>query len=406
MKLTGKKITVGITGGIAVYKAAELVSWLHGAEAAVQVVMTPAAQRFVTPLTMKTLSGRPVLTDVFSEDACWQVPHIDAAACDLFLIVPASADFLAKAACGLADDALTASLLATNAPVLAAPAMNTVMYANPATQHNLRCLQERGWHFVGPDEGRLACGSSGPGRLADLEAIKTAILALLGASDVLQGLSVLVSAGPTREYLDPVRYLSNSSSGRMGYEIAAAAQLAGAAVRLVSGPSACADPPGVAVTRVTTALEMHDALLAAYPQADLVIMAAAVADYRPAETAAQKLKKNAADPNEERALRLVRNPDILAEMGAHKGDRFLVGFAAETDHLADYAVAKLKEKNLDLIIANDVTQPGAGFAVATNIASAFYLENGVLQRVDYPLQEKSQLARCMIELIGRLLPAR
>lgn len=396
----GKKITAGVTGGIAAYKAADIVSWLHQNNAEVNVVMTQGAAAFITPLTMKTLSGRPVAMDIMDTGSDWQVPHIDAAQCDLFLVLPATANILAKAAHGLADDLLSAALLATAAPILAAPAMHTQMYANAATQANLALLKERGWSFIEPGYGRLACGAVGQGRLADLETLKEAVSrALLGPAGPLSGKKVLVSAGPTYEYIDPVRFIGNRSSGKMGYALAKAAAQAGADVTLVSGPTALPDPLGLATQRVTSAAEMYDAVWQHYPAADIVIMAAAVADYRPMEAAAEKLKKGSGD----HTLSLTPTRDILASLGQAKGNRFLAGFAAETQALETYASRKLRDKNLDLIIANDVSAPGAGFDHDTNIITAFWPQAGRVEKKAYPLLSKDAAAKEIIRLIDELL---
>lgn len=398
--LKGKKITVGVTGGIAAYKAADLVSWLNQQGASVRVAMTEGATHFITPLVMKTLSGQAVALDIMAADNAFHVPHIDIAACDLFLIVPATANLLAKAAHGIADDVLTAALLATKAPVLCAPAMHTDMYANPATQANLALLQQRGWRFVAPGSGRLACGAIGQGRLADLETIKQAVCAMFDMPQLLAGKKVLVSGGPTYEYLDPVRFLGNRSSGRMGQAVAVAARDAGADVVFVLGPSALPDEMGMKTIRVVSAAEMHEAIRAEYTDTDIVVMAAAVADYRPAVRAPQKQKKGG-----EQMLRLVRTIDILQSLGEQKQGRFLTGFAAETEDLAAYAADKLRRKNLDLIIANNVAAPGAGFDVETNIISAFWPDvaaaDGVA-REDWPLLTKREAGARIIRLIAKL----
>lgn len=395
--LNGKKITVGVTGGIAAYKAADIVSWLTQQGALVQVAMTEAATKLISPLTLKTLSGRPVALDIFSQSGDFQVPHIDLADCDLLLLLPATANILAKASHGLADDLLSATLLATTAPILAAPAMNTKMYQNPATQENIATLQKRGWQMIEPGYGRLACGALGQGRLADLPVIKEAIQGMFGATGAFSGKHVLVTAGPTYEYIDPVRFIGNRSSGKMGYALAEAARNAGATVTLVLGPSALPDLPGATTLRVTTAAEMYDAVWQCYEAQDIVIMAAAVSDYRVQEQAAQKLKKEA-----DCTLQLVQNPDILLSLGQHKAGRFLVGFAAETNDLTSYAAQKLKQKNLDLIIANDVSAAGAGFDVDTNIITAIYPEEAELCVETWPLLSKKVAAQRIMELIYAL----
>jgi phosphopantothenoylcysteine decarboxylase/phosphopantothenate--cysteine ligase len=399
-----KKITVSITGGIAAYKAAELVSWLKQSGAIVQVAMTKAACQFITPLTMQALSGRPVATDIFETGAVFNIPHIDIADADLFIVVPATANMIAKAAHGIADDLISAALLATHAPVVFAPAMHVHMYANVITQENIAKLGARGCYFIEPGEGRLACGTVGRGRLADIGIIKDSIEQILtvrhkGAENgVLQGLNVLISAGPTHEKIDPVRYIANRSSGKMGFALAKAARNAGANVTLVTGPSALTDIPNVITHRVESAAEMYEAIWQYYPKADIAIMAAAVADYRPLEPKEQKIKKSG-----DIAIELTRTPDILASLGEKKGGRILIGFAAETEKLRAHAEEKLRQKNLDMIVANDITMPGAGFDTDTNIAAIISLDSdGNLEISEWPLMNKTELAAHIIELIGRL----
>ncbi|MEG1662120.1 MAG: bifunctional phosphopantothenoylcysteine decarboxylase/phosphopantothenate--cysteine ligase CoaBC, partial [Clostridiales bacterium] len=357
----GRKITVGVTGGIAAYKAADIVSWLSKNGAEVQVAMTKSACAIIAPLTLKTLSKRPVAIEIMDDNPCFNVPHLDCAACDLFVLVPATANILAKAAYGLADDLVSAALLATTAPVLFAPAMHCDMYQNPVTQENINRLLRRGWTMIPPDSGVLACGAVGVGRLADMQSITDAITAALTIKQSLCGQKILVTAGPTYEYLDPVRFIGNRSSGKMGYAMAEAARNAGAEVCLISGPTALAAPRGIRCVPVVAAEEMYQACLKEYPTTNIVIMAAAVADYRPADYLTHKIKKG-----EEQMLRLTANPDILATLGKDKGDRLLIGFAAETDNVVAYARRKLQQKNLDMIIANNVGESGAGFDVDTN----------------------------------------
>ncbi|MDO4580992.1 MAG: bifunctional phosphopantothenoylcysteine decarboxylase/phosphopantothenate--cysteine ligase CoaBC [Bacillota bacterium] len=391
--LTGKRITVGITGGIAAYKAAELVSRLRKANGTVQVVMTASACRLISSLTLKTLSGRPVAVDIMDESGEWNVPHIDCAACDLFVVVPATANFLAKAACGLADDVLSAAWLACTAPKLIAPAMHCDMYANAATAANIAILRARGCEFVEPGHGRLACGAVGQGRLADIDVIESAIIAQLLPDRPLAGKRVLVTAGPTHEYIDPVRYIANRSSGKMGYACAEAAAQAGAEVTLISGPSKLAAPVGVHKVDVVSAAQMYDAVWSAYAGCDIVIMAAAVADYRVADIAANKLKKQ-----QGMRLELVQNADILASLGADKGGRLLIGFAAETEDTEAYARAKLRDKNLDMIVANDVSAADAGFDVDTNIITMITADSCE----SLPLLSKREAARAIIAKICQL----
>ena len=367
-------IIVGVTGGIAAYKAAELVRLLGKQGHAVRCIMTGAAQQFITPLTLQTLSGNPVYTDLFSlsEEPEWQVEHIGLARwADCVLIVPASADFIGKVAHGLADDLLSTCVMATAAPVYFAPAMNDQMYANPLVQRNIQLLREAGYRFVDPVVGHLACGISGKGKMASPEQI-AAVLDALREQD-LQGMRIVVTAGPTREALDPVRYLTNHSSGKMGYAIARQAASRGANVVLISGPSNQTVPGGVQFVPVTSAQDMFAAVQRHYADADAVIKAAAVADYRPKTVAAQKIKKTDGDF----VLELERNPDILAWLGAHKTGQILVGFAAETNDVQQNALGKLQRKHLDFIAANDVTDPDSGFGKDTNRLTLYGTDGSV-----------------------------
>jgi phosphopantothenoylcysteine decarboxylase/phosphopantothenate--cysteine ligase len=363
MSLDGRRVLLGLSGGIACYKACEVVRLLAQAGARVQVVMTAGAQQFVTPLTLQALSGRPVATDTFSLTQESEIGHIRLAdEAEVVVLAPATANLLAKLAHGIADDLLTTVLLATRAPVLAAPAMNVHMWEHAATQANIRLLTERGVAFAGPGVGSLACGYEGPGRLAEPGEIVEAIEGVLAPKD-LRGERVLVSAGPTREAVDPVRYLSNHSSGKMGYAVARVARRRGAEVVLVSGPSELPAPPGVRTRMVSSAAEMARALEEEFRSASILVMAAAVADYRPRRPAPRKMKKSAASLS----LDLERTEDIVASLAARKGRRLVVGFAAETNDVAQEARRKLREKRLDLIVANDVTAPGAGFGSDTNV---------------------------------------
>ena len=367
-------IIVGVTGGIAAYKAAELVRLLGKQGHAVRCIMTGAAQQFITPLTLQTLSGNPVYTDLFSlpEEPEWQVEHIGLARwADCVLIVPASADFIGKVAHGLADDLLSTCVMATAAPVYFAPAMNDQMYANPLVQRNIQLLREAGYRFVDPVVGHLACGTSGKGKMASPEQI-AAVLDVLREQD-LQGMRIVVTAGPTREALDPVRYLTNHSSGKMGYAIARQAASRGADVVLISGPSNQTVPGGVQFVPVTSAQDMFAAVQRHYADADAVIKAAAVADYRPKTVAAQKIKKTDGDL----VLELERNPDILAWLGAHKTGQIRVGFAAETNDVQQNALGKLQRKHLDFIAANDVTDPDSGFGKDTNRLTLYGTDGSV-----------------------------
>lgn len=378
--LQGKKIVLGVTGGIAVYKAVDLVSRLRKAGCEVRVVMTEHAQQFVTPLTFKEISGNAVATSMWNANQEFNVEHIALANwADAFLVAPATANILAKMACGIADDLLSTTLLAAQAPIVVCPAMNTGMYQNPATQENIAKLQERGVTVMPPAVGHLACGTSGRGRLPEPQQIVEFMSAFFaGREGDLRGLRVLVTAAGTREPIDPVRYVGNRSSGKMGYAVAQMAAERGADVLLISGPSALAAPPNVRVVNVETTNEMLEACLAAYGDVDIVIKAAAVADYRPRDVADQKIKKKTDD-----ALTVVmdKNPDILKTLGAKKEQQVLVGFAAETQNLLANAREKVVKKNLDMIVANDVTAAGAGFNSDTNIVK-FLFANGDVRELE------------------------
>lgn len=389
-------ILVGVTGGIAAYKAAELVSLLGKQGHAVRCVMTQAAQQFITPLTLQTLSGNPVYTDGFSltENPEWQVEHIGLARwADCMLIVPATADFIGKVAHGLADDLLSTCVMATTAPVFFAPAMNDQMYANALVQRNIQILRDAGYRFVEPVEGHLACGTSGKGKMASPQVI-AAVLDRLREQD-LQGMHIVVTAGPTQEAIDPVRYLTNHSSGKMGYAIARQAANRGAQVVLISGPSSQPVPSNVTVVPVKSAQDMFAAVQQCYAQADAVVKAAAVADYRPKTVAVQKIKKSDGDW----CLELERNPDILAWLGEHKERQILVGFAAETNDVQQNALGKLQRKHLDLIAANDLTREHSGFARDTNQIT-LYGADGSVQAL--PVLSKEAAADCLLDQVLRL----
>lgn len=392
----GRRVVVGVTGGIAAYKAAELVSRLRQEGAAVEVVMTRAAREFITPLTLAALAGRPVRCDMFADES--HVPHIELAqAAELVIVVPATADIMARLAVGLADELLCAVILATKAPVLLVPAMNSNMYTHPATQANMARLRELGYKLLEPASGFLACGAQGPGRLPPVETILEAAAALLIPRTSLGNVKVLVTAGGTREYLDPVRFLSNASSGKMGYAVAAEAQNRGAEVVLVSGPTALPPPAGVRVVAVESAEEMYRAVLEHAPGARVVVKAAAVADFRPKAKAAQKIKKGVAPL----VLELEPTPDILGELGRIKPKgQILVGFAAETKDALRHAQEKLIAKNLDLIVVNDVTQPGAGFEGDTNVVT-FLFRNGRVEEL--PLMSKVEVAQRLWDAVEALL---
>lgn len=391
--LHDKTIVLGITGGIAAYKAAELVRLYVKAGAQVHVVMTRSAREFITPLTFQTLTGNPVHTELFNLLQEREIGHISLAdRADVLVVAPATANLVGKVAAGLADDLLTTALMATRAPVLLAPAMNVNMWQSPIYQQNQKKLADLGFHFVDPAVGFLACGWEGKGKLADPQVIFEETLRLATPQD-LAGETVLVTAGPTREEIDPVRFISNHSSGKMGYAIARAARLRGARVVLVSGPSALTPPPGVETVAVTTAEEMKAAVLARFEEATIVVKAAAVADYRPVTREGHKVKK---DNRDALSLALEKNPDILAELGRRKKAQFLVGFAAETRDLLANARKKLKAKNLDLIVANDVTRERAGFDVDTNVVRLLG-RNGCEESL--PEMTKAQVAGHLLDRI-------
>ena len=393
--LKGKKVVLGVTGGIAAYKAVELLRLLTKAGANVHVIMTRGAMEFITPLTFQTLSMNPVSTSLFNLIDEREIGHISLAdRADLFIIAPATANIIGKLACGIADDMLTTTVMATRAPVLIAPAMNVNMYQNPIYQENESKLKGHGYRFVEPAIGMLACGWEGEGKLQEPPVIFEEAVALLSPKD-LTGEYLLVTAGPTREEVDPVRFLSNHSSGKMGYAIAKRAWRRGATVTLVSGPTCLDAPWGVETINVESAGQMREAVFSRVEASTIVIKAAAVADYRPANRSSVKIKK--ADAR--LTLELAKNPDILGELGRVKGNRILVGFAAETGSLLENAEKKLAEKNLDLVVANDVSQAGAGFNIDTNIARLLF-RNG--RKEDLPLMDKGELADIILDRVREL----
>jgi phosphopantothenoylcysteine decarboxylase / phosphopantothenate---cysteine ligase len=400
------RITLGVTGGVAAYKAAELVRRLQQDNFTVQVVMTRGAREFITPLTFAALSGQKVITDLFSNSESGEanldsaIEHIAVAQrTDLLLVAPATADILAKFARGIADDFLTTLYLASTAPVIVAPAMNVNMWNHAATQENIRLLRDRGVTVVTPDEGYLACGMIGPGRLAGQEEIVSAVKAALHVHRDLEGETVLITAGPTCEDLDPVRYITNRSSGKMGYAVAEAAAKRGAKVLLISGPTALETPQGVARIDVRTAAEMHAAVTVRFPQCSIAIFAAAVADYRPLVTAGQKMKRE----KEAITLKLEPTLDILAMVAReNKEFRFIVGFAAETENVAENARKKLLAKHADLIVANDVTAEGAGFDVDTNVVTLFSRDG---RDLPLPKLPKLEVAQRILDEIVRMRAA-
>ena len=385
-------VVLGVTGGIAVYKACELLRLLQKRGIDVFVVMTQNACRFVAPLTFETLSGHPVAVDTFDRPQTWEVEHIALAKrADLFLIAPATANIMGKMACGIADDMLSTTVMATRAPVLVAPAMNTGMWENAAVQQNVKTLRARGVEIVAPVSGHLACGDNGAGKLEDVAVIAERACELLFAKKDMEGLRVMVTAGPSREALDPVRYISNRSSGKMGYAIAQAAQKRGAEVTLLSGPVAIEAPLGVKLVPFTTTQELLDRASELAREQDLLIQAAAPADYRAKEIAPQKIKKHGGEPM---TFTLVENPDVAATLGkAKRSGQVFVGFAAETNDVLAHARDKLARKNLDMIVANDVTRPGAGFDVDTNIVTLITKDG----QEALPMMSKAEVAQRILD---------
>jgi len=404
------RVALGVSGGVAAYKAAELVRRLQQEGIEVQAVMTASAQEFITPLTFAALTGQKVITEMFgSETASANVEsaieHIAVAQrIDLLVVAPATANVIAKMARGVSDDFLTTLYLATKAPVILAPAMNVNMWEHEATRENIDILRARGVLVVAPEEGYLACGMTGAGRLASVEAIAAAVCGRLGIAHDLENETVIVTAGPTCEDVDPVRYLTNRSSGKMGYALAEAAVRRGARVILISGPTRLDSPQGVEFVSVRSTEQMRSAVLEHLPRATAVIMAAAVADYRPVAPETQKMKRGSGRVT----LELESTPDILAEVGRAKGDRIVIGFAAETDHVAEHARGKLQSKHADVIVANDVTAEGAGFDHDTNIITLYLRDGG---ETAFPRMPKIDAAHRILDRVlelrraGREIPA-
>lgn len=395
--LKGKTVLLGITGGIACYKAAALTSALVKQHCNVQVIMTKNAMEFISPLTFESLTGNRTVTDTFDRNHSYQVEHISLAdQADLVMIAPATANVLAKLAHGIADDMLTTTVLACNCPKIAAPAMNTKMYQNPVTQDNLKTLEKYGWEIITPASGRLACGAVGLGKMPELEDLLESILHRLAHERDMEGLRVLVTAGPTQEALDPVRYLTNHSTGKMGYAIARAAAARGAQVILVTGPTQLRRPAYVETVEIVTAGEMFEEVTSRSAQQDIIIKAAAVADYRPAQVSGDKIKKS--EDGSDLALSLERTQDILGWLGEHKHPgQFLCGFSMETRDVLENSRRKLVKKNLDLIAANSIREEGAGFGVDTNHVTLI-AEDG---ERPLPLQSKDEVANSLLDEILR-----
>lgn len=394
--LEGKCVVLGVTGSIAAYKIANLASALKKLHADVEVIMTKNATNFINPITFETLTGHKCLVDTFDRNFSFQVEHVSIAKkADVLLVAPASANVIGKMAHGIADDMLTTTALACRCPKIVAPAMNTNMYENPMVQDNIACLKQYGMEVITPASGYLACGDTGAGKMPEPEVLLQYILRTIACEKDLTEKRVLVTAGPTREAIDPVRFISNHSTGKMGYAVARCAMLRGADVTLISGPVALTPPPFVELISVESAAQMYDAVMERAPEADIIIKSAAVADYTPAEISPEKIKKMEGDS----ALPLVRTRDILGELGqCRRDDQFICGFAMETEHLLDNARAKLEKKNVDMIVANSLRQEGAGFGVDTNIATLI-TKAGVRA---LPMMSKGALASVILdEAVGK-----
>lgn len=397
--LKNKTVVLGVSGGIAVYKACDVVSRLKKLNANVHVIMTKGATEFVTPLTFQSLSQNYVVSDMFEEPKTWDVEHISLAKkADVFLIAPATANVIGKIANGICDDMLTTTVMATTGKVLIAPAMNTNMYKNPILQRNINTLKELGYNFVNPDSGRLACGDIGEGKLASPENIVNAVVDLLNNNNKdLQGKKIMITAGPTVESIDPVRYITNRSTGKMGYAIAKMAANRGADVTLVSGPTNIAPPSNIKkLIKAQSAEEMYNAIIDNFDENQVIIKSAAVADYKPKTYSDKKIKKS----NDDLIIELERNKDIAYELGKIKKNKILVGFAAETNDLIENAKTKIKKKNLDFIVANDLTEEGAGFGTDTNIVKIIDKEGNIDK---YPQMKKDEVANVILDKVKSLL---
>lgn len=395
--IEGKKVIIGVCGGIAAYKVVDVVSRLRKLNTEVDVIMTENAKNFVAPLTFQSISRNPVVIDMFEKPESWDIKHISLAEkADLLLVAPATANIIGKVANGIADDMLTTTIMATKAPVVFAPAMNHNMYENSIVQDNISKLKKLGYIFLEPDSGLMACGTMGKGRLPEPEVIVESISSILYSKRDMEGIKVLVTAGPTREAIDPVRYISNHSSGKMGYAIASTAFNRGAEVTLISGPVNLRKPGGVKVIGVVTAEEMYKEVKKNYMDVDVIVFAAAVSDYKNANISKSKIKKT----NDSFTIKLVKNPDIAKEIGMKKGSRIHIGFSAETDNLLDNAALKLREKNFDMIVANDITMEGAGFGVDTNIVKIIKRDGSILE---LPKMSKLQVADKLFDEVIKLI---
>ena len=396
--LKDKTVVIGVSGGIAVYKTLDVVSRLRKLGVNVNVIMTKSATEFVTPLSFQSLSQNYVVCDMFEDPKTWDVEHISLAKrADVFLIAPATANVIGKIANGIADDMLTTTVMATKAKVLIAPAMNTNMYENPILQRNINTLKELGYNFVEPESGRLACGDTGKGKLASPETIVDEVVKLLSKGQDLKGKSIIVTAGPTVESIDPMRYITNRSTGKMGYSIAKEAIERGADVTLITGPTNLTPPQNLKkLVKIESAKDMYEAVLANLDENDVVIKSAAVADYKPKNYSNKKIKKS----DDDLVIELDRNKDIAQEIGKIKNNKILVGFAAETNDLIENSSLKIKKKNLDFIVANDLTKEGAGFGVDTNIVKIIDKEGNI---TEYPKMKKEEVANIILDKIKELL---
>lgn len=402
MVLKGKTIVLGVTGGIAVYKAADLVSKLKKLNANVEVIMTEGATEFVQPLTFQTMSGNPVHRGMFSEITNYDVEHISLAQkSDIILIAPATANTIGKIANGIADNLLTTTVMASTAKIIFAPAMNTMMYRNPMVQENMEKLKRLGHEFIEPGVGLLACGDYGEGKMAEPTDIVEYVLSSLVEKDLL-GKKIIITAGPTREPLDPVRYMTNHSSGKMGYSIAKEAKDRGADVILITGPTSLIPPKDIDVIKVNTTEEMLKAVDKYFDVSDVLIKSAAPVDYKPETVSPIKIKKRENEVDELN-IKYIKNPDIAAYFGKKKKNQIMVGFAAETNNMYEYALEKLKKKNLDFIVANDITEEGAGFNIDTNIVTIIDKDGNSKQ---YPLMEKKEVARTILNKVKEILETR
>lgn len=393
-----KNVVIGVSGGIAVYKVLDVVSKLKKLNINVNIIMTKSATQFVTPLSFQSLSQNYVVCDIFDDPKTWDVEHIALAKkADLFLVAPATANIIGKIANGIADDMLTTTIMATNAKIVIAPAMNTNMYKNKILQKNIKTLKDLGYHFIDPDSGRLACGDIGEGKLANTDKIVDEVVKILYKENDLEGKKILITAGPTRESIDPMRYITNRSTGKMGYNIAIEAIKRGAKVTLISGPTNLEVPKGLhKFIQIESAKQMYDEVITNLDDNDVIIKNAAVADYKPANYYDKKIKKS----DDDLYLKLERNKDIAKEIGKLKKDKILVGFAAETDDIIENAKSKVIKKNMDFIVANDLTKEGAGFSVDTNIVKIIDKEGDI---TDYPIMKKEEVANIILDKIKLLL---